>query len=92
MSIYLTQFLRLDYNFYYGGGRYPEAIVIRLPDGSINEIKRRDIYRSHSAGIVLRIIKNTGIGLTVNYWERQSNIQGNDRNRMFIGGFLTYEF
>lgn len=92
MSFYLTQFLRLDYNFTYGEGNYPEVILLRTPDGQDEEIKRRDIYCTHSAGIVIRIIRRTGIGFRVNFWERDSNLLRASRNRMFVGGYITYEF
>jgi len=35
---------------------------------------------------------NIGIGLTLNYWKRDSNILGLGRSRGFIGGYLTYDF
>ena len=44
------------------------------------------------AGIVFRIKENVGIGLTVSYWERDSNIGAFKRSRGFIGGYLTYDF
>ena len=92
LSFYLTQRIRLDYDFSYGESQYPEAELVRMPDGSAEQIKRKDKYLTHSAGIVFRIKRNIGIGLTVNYWERDSNILGVGRSRGFIGGYLTYDF
>ena len=92
ISFYLTKFLRVDYNLSYGESNYPEPMMLRMPDGRYEEIKRRDIYRTQTAGLVFRIIRNTGIGLMVNFWERTSNIPGVSRDRMFIGGYVTYEF
>ena len=92
LSFYLTKFLRLDYNYSYGKANYPEPMPLWLSDGRYEEIKRKDIYRIHTAGFVFRIIKNTGIGLMVNLWERESNYYWANRNRRFIGGYLTYEF
>jgi hypothetical protein len=91
-SFYPTKFLRVDYNFSYGEARYPEPVLQSMPDGSYEERYRKDIYRTHSAGIVFRIIKNTGIGLTVNWWERQSNFIRENRNWGFVGMYLTYDF
>jgi hypothetical protein len=82
----------LDYDFSYGQTDYPEEELIRLPDGELTEIARKDIYRSHTAGLVFRIRENIGIGLTVTYWERDSNIETYGRSRGFIGGYLTYDF
>jgi len=92
LSFYLTKFLRLDYNFSYGEANYPEPMLLWMPDGRYEEIKRKDVYRMHIAGFVFRIIKNTGIGLMVNLWERDSNYYWANRNRRFIGGYITYEF
>jgi len=92
LSFYLTKFLRLDYNFSYGKANYPEVMSLWMPDGRYEEIKRKDVYRIQTAGFVFRIIKNTGIGLMVNFWERESNYYWANRNRGFIGGYITYEF
>ena len=32
------------------------------------------------------------IALMVNFWERDSNYFGASRDRMFIGGYVTYDF
>lgn len=92
ISFYLTHFLRVDHNFAYGEASYPEKMSIRMPDGGYEEIKRKDIYRVQTVGFVFRIIKNTGIGLIVNFWQRDSNYFGASRDRMFIGGYVTHEF
>jgi len=91
-SFYLTSFLRLEYDFSYGGGQYPEGELVELPGGGFEEVKREDTYSVHSAGLVFRIVKKTGIGLKVDYWKRDSNIPGVGRNRTFIGGYLTFDF
>jgi hypothetical protein len=92
LSFYLTSSIRLDYDFSYGGGKYPEPMAITLPDGTREEVERNDIYKSHSAGLVFRIIRNTGIGLSAIYSERKSNYYLYDSDRLTVGVFLTYEF
>jgi len=84
LSFYLTRIIRLDYNFSYAESEYPE--------GPLEEIARKDTYRTHSAGLVFRIKRNIGLGLTVTYWERDSNVEAFGRSRGFIGGYLTYDF
>jgi len=91
VSFYPTRITRLDYNFSYGEGRYPEPTTIRLPDGSYSDVLRKDRYWQHSVGLVFRIWANTGVGLTYNYWERESNVDRRRRN-YFVGGYLTYDF
>lgn len=91
-SFYLTESLRIDYNFSYADARYPEPVLVQMPDGATGEKFRNDNYLTHSAGIVFRVVKNTGIGLTVNYWERQSNFMNENRNWGFAGVYVTYEF
>jgi hypothetical protein len=92
VSFYLTRFLRLDYDFSYGKGSYPEEASAISLSGQPEQIKRSDLFRSHMAGFVIRIIKNTGVGLAVNYYARESNVSSENRKRFFWGAFLTYEF
>jgi hypothetical protein len=92
ISLYLTKFLRLDYNFYYGESDYPVAMTVQMPSGSYEELKRKDIHRIQTLGFVFKVIKDTGIGLMVNFWERESNYYWANRDRMFVGGYITYQF
>jgi hypothetical protein len=92
ISFYLTQFLRLDYDFSYATGSYPELTTIRFPDESYGQIERKDSYHVHTAGIVFRIVRNIGIGITTVYWDRKSNVPGEERQRWFIGAYMTYDF
>lgn len=92
ISFYLNKFIRLDYNFRSGQNNYPEPTLIRLPTGDYVEIKRRDNYLVHSGAIVIRIIKNTGIGIEGNYLNRESNYPGINLKRFFVGGYITYDF
>lgn len=92
LSFYLTQFLRLDYGYSYSRSNYPEETQMISPDGSQERIIRRNIHQSHSAGLVIRIVENTGIGFGIDYWERESSFIGESRNRMFVGGYLTFDF
>jgi len=92
LSYYLLKSLRADYNYGYGRMSYPEPTSVILPGGGTNEVFRKDSYHTHSVGIVFRIIKSTGLGITFNAWRRNSNFPGTDRRRNFIGGFLTHQF
>lgn len=92
ISWYLTYFLRIDYDFYYGRAAYPELVIFPTQSGDFREIKREDRYSSHKAGLVFRIIRNTGIGVMINYWQRSSTFDIKDSQKWFIGGYLTHEF
>lgn len=92
LSFYLTRFLRVDYNYSYGKSTYPEPMPLRMPDGSVVDILREDIYKDQSVGFVFRIIRNTGVGIMVHFWERESNYFWENRARTFVGGYVTYEF
>jgi hypothetical protein len=93
LSFYLLKFLRLDYDFTYGDNQYPEETLMRLPDESYLFINRRDQSYTHSVGFVVRLIRNIGIGLRGNFRRRESNdYRWGDRERWFMGGYLTYEF
>jgi hypothetical protein len=92
ISYYLNRFIRVDYNISYSEGTYPEAIEIRLEDGTLQEIERRDIYRFQNAGIVFRLRQNLGLGFNINYTDRQSNISQANFKGTFWGIFLTSTF
>ena len=92
ISFYPTSFLRLDYDYRQGRSDYPGQLLITLPDGSVQEIERRDWNRYHIVSLVYRVVGDIGIGLTGNFWQRRSNFNLVERNRFFVGAFLTYEF
>lgn len=92
ISFYLTQFLRLDYDFSYGRSNYPEVATIRTSEEVYEEIKRRDSNYAHTLGFVIRVIRRTGIGIMTNFWQRKSNMPRVGRKRWFLGGYVTYEF
>ncbi|MFO7865555.1 MAG: outer membrane beta-barrel protein, partial [Candidatus Aminicenantes bacterium] len=90
VSFYLTRFLRLDYDFSYGENRYPEAEWII--SGAPAQIKRHDIYRTHTAGLTVRIYRSLGLSFNVNHWERRTNVFYGDRQGWFAGGSLVFDF
>jgi hypothetical protein len=93
ISFYITQFFRVDYDYSNGDNRYPEKMLIRLPDENYEEIERRDRHISHVVGTVFRIFGNTGVGITLNFWRRNSNdFRWGQRSSLFIGGYITYDF
>ena len=85
-SIYPLPFLRLDYDYSWGQNRYPVA-----GEGG-GAIARLDKYDIHTSGLYFRIVRNTALGLVVSWWNRDSNVFGEDDKRMFYGLNLTYEF
>jgi hypothetical protein len=87
LSFYISPSLRLDYDFRRGENNYPQ-LVYWGPD----LIQRNDIYQTHTAGLAVRIIRDIGISLNVNYWERKTNIYYGDRDWWFVGGSLVYDF
>jgi len=92
LSFYLTQNIRLDYDFSIGRNEYPEGILITLPDGTSQEIRRKDDYLSHSGSVVFRILRNTGIGSRISYSERDSNYFMYNSDRWTATIFLIYDF
>jgi hypothetical protein len=92
ISFYPTSFLRLDYDYRSGRSDYPGLLSVSLPDGAIEEIERQDRNRYHIVSLVYRVVGDIGIGLTGNFWQRRSNFLQVERERFFVGAFLTYEF
>jgi hypothetical protein len=92
LSFYPTQNIRLDYDFSLGRGEYPEGTLIPMPDGTYQKIQRKDTYLIHSASIVFRVFRNTGIGFRISNWERESNSLTYNSDRRTAGVFLSYDF
>ena len=92
LSFYLTRLLRIDYDLQYGELKYPEPFKISGSVQPFLEISRKDVYRTHSIGVTIAIIRNTGIQLSYNIFDRTSNAPGFNIKRNFIGISLTQDF
>ncbi len=93
LSVYLTRFLRLDYDYLFTRLDYPRFIPVWYPDGRYEEILREDFNHSQTAGLVWKVFQDTGIGWSVNLSNRNSNYfwEGH-RQRWFMGVFITQDF
>ena len=87
-SVYVLRFLRFDYDYSRGRSSYPT--VQEIEPGL--EVKRRDDIEIHSAGVYVRIYKQTALGFVASWWARDSNLDREDDKRTFFGVNLTYEF
>ena len=92
LSFYLTRLLRIDYDLQYGELKYPEPFKISGSVQPFLEISRKDVHRTHSVGLTIKIIRNTGINLSYNFFRRRSNAPGFNIKRNFIGISLTQDF
>jgi len=92
LSLYLIRPLRIDYDLRYGELRYPEPFRISGSVQPFLEISRKDVHRTHSVGVTIAIIRNTGIQLSYNIFDRTSNAPGFNIKRNFIGISLTQDF
>ncbi len=87
-SLYVFRFLRFDYDYSRGRSAYPTAQEVEPG----LEVKRRDDIEIHSAGLYVRIYKQTALGFVASWWARDSNLDREDDKRTFFGVNLTYEF
>jgi len=87
-SLYVLRFIRLDYDYSIGRNDYPETQDV----GGGVEVKRRDDYHIHQAGVYFRIRKNVALGAVFSRWLRDSNLDREDDKRYFYGLNLTYDF
>jgi hypothetical protein len=93
VSFYITDFLRLDYDFDVGTSDYPASLPGEEPEaGAAMNASRTDRRLNHAAGFVIRILRTAGLGLTWNSAHWTSTIPGWDRRRSFVGAYLTYRF
>lgn len=89
VSLYVTDFLRLDYDFDLGTSDYPDDSAAAGPGGFAG---RRDRRTSHSAGFVVRAFRTAGLGLIWSSSLWTSTEPGWDRGRGFVGANLSYRF
>jgi hypothetical protein len=92
IQCYPVKFFRLDYYLNFGKSRYPKPVQLITPDGDVTELLRMDQYRIHTAGIVFKLKKKLGLGVSFNFWKRTSNQYWANRDRTFVGMFLTNDF
>jgi len=92
VSIYLTRFLRLDYEFSAGRLEYPEPFAVTAPGGGLLILDRLDRTRLHSIGLTVLLVRTVGLGISYNLFDWRSNVPGFDLDRSFLGLNLTYDF
>jgi hypothetical protein len=85
-SAYLTSFLKIDYD--YSGGR--ATYFARA--GETGSEGRVDRHRNHSVGLLVRVFKTSGIGISWNFERWTSNFGNFDRTRNFLGVTFTRSF
>jgi len=91
-SLYLIRPLRIDYDLQSGELKYPEPFKVSGSVQPFLEISRKDVHRTHSVGVTVKIIRNSGIKLSYNFFRRTSNAPGFNIKRNFIGISLTQDF
>jgi len=92
ISLYLTAFLSLAYNYEYGLGDYPEFLIRNPETGEEVAVRRRDRHRSNSVGLVFRIFTSIDFGLSWNEIRWTSSLPGWDRRRRVISAYLSQRF
>lgn len=86
-SLYFLRYVRLDYDYSLGRSDYPAP-----QDFGGGEVKRRDDFYIHQAGLYFRVWKKAALGAVVSRWRRDSNLDREDDTRYFYGLNLTYDF
>jgi hypothetical protein len=84
--------LRFDYDFSQGILDYPQPIQVASAEGDFREVTRKDRQIGHSAGFIVRIYRDIGLGLTWTSSKWTSPSLGFSRTRNVIGATLTYQF
>jgi hypothetical protein len=84
LSFYPIFFVRLDYDYGRGQNRYPVS--------DSGGLTRLDRYNTHTGGLYFRIMRRTALGFVLSWWDRISNIPGENDRRLFYGLNLTYDF
>lgn len=85
-SLYLTSFLKFDYD--YSSGRADYSVRAR-EEGSEGRVDRR---RNHSLGVLVRVFRTSGVGISWNFERWTSTLGDFDRTRNFFGLAFTRSF
>jgi opacity protein-like surface antigen len=83
VSVYLSENIRLDYDYNQGRNDYPQELDIP---------ERLHEYDTHSVGIYFRLRKDAAFGIIASRWVRNSNLDWEDDQRDFVGFNLAYNF
>ena len=85
-SLYLTSFLKINYDYSLGRADYSTRA------GEMGAEGRVDRHRNHSVGLLVRVFKTAGIGISWNAERWTSNLGNFDRARNFFGVAFTRSF
>jgi len=91
-SVYLTPFLKIDYDFSRGRADYSTRPMPSGGEGAEASGEREDRHRLHSLGLIFRIFKTAGVGLSWNAERWTSGFSNFDRTRNFVGLVLNKTF
>lgn len=89
-SIYPANFLRLDYGYEIDDSDYPDDWT--RASALAPAAHRRERQELQTAGIILRLWRTTGFGITFNKSVWTSSVQGFHRNRNYIAAYVTQAF
>ncbi|MCX6565554.1 MAG: outer membrane beta-barrel protein [Candidatus Aminicenantes bacterium] len=85
-SLYLTPFLKVDYDYSSGRAEYSARESGTESEGRV------DRRRNHSLGLLVRVFRTAGIGISWNFERWMSARAGFDRARNFFGLAFTRSF
>jgi len=86
VSVYPLRALRLDYTYDVTLQDYPDVwSLVPTPH-------RRDTQTLHTVGLVVRLFRTTGFGVTANLSDWTSTVAGFNRKRSYIAAYVTQTF
>jgi hypothetical protein len=91
-SFYPTMFLRLDYGLNWEWLTYPDSVVQVRDQDEIVFSSEKDRLVTHSFGVIFRVVRSFGIGLTAEIWRRMSDSPQRQVNQSFLGFYFTQSF
>ncbi len=91
-SVYLTSFLKIDYDFARGRADYSARSAAFGEEAAASPDDREDRHRLHSVGLIFRVFRTAGLGLSWNAERWTSGLSNFDRTRNFVGLVLQQSF
>jgi hypothetical protein len=90
LSVYPASFLRLDYGYEIDESDYPDVWNSTALLTPVTHRQERQEFQT--AGIIIRLWRTTGFGITFNKSIWTSSFQGFDRKRNYIAAYVTQAF
>ncbi len=92
LELYLSRNFKVGTSYSAGKMEFPAFRAYYDDEGNLIKETREDIFKNFSVFMAFRVFRTIGVGLSYSTLKIDSTLSHLNRERTFIGGFLTHEF